>query len=219
MPLPLKVPSHRLQMLRSSYLQFSLQGIGLEVPEEKSDSTQGVGAANQTSFCSKSHRHKAWSRLPDLCMKRTREVVLGVSGVGGMSTSSEGSQADWCDFCFFSYREGKGMEERRNCNSCVAFTSFSSGFSICHSLCTWIKLWIQITLSLLLLTFITAEKFSAQGINNACFQSRAARTQANTAAMKGQRLCFRSMFYFQATSLYLCSHPCQWGQENPEAGG
>lgn len=218
MPLPLKVPSHRLQRLWSSCLQFLVQGIGLEVPEENSDSTQEVGAANQTQATAKSHRHKAWSRLPNLCMKRIREVVLGLSGVGGMGTGSERHRLAGVTLVFFSYREGKGVEERRNHSTRVAFTSFSSGFSICHSLCTWIKLRIQITLSLLLLTFIMAAEFSAQGINNACFQSREARTQANTAAMKEQQLCFRSMLYFQATSRYLCSHPCQSGQENPEAG-
>lgn len=101
MPLPVKVPSHRLQRLWSSYLQFLVQGIGLEVPEENSDSTQEVGAANQTQATAKSHRHKAWSRLPNLCMKRIREVVLGLSGVGGMGTGSERHRLAGVTLVFF----------------------------------------------------------------------------------------------------------------------
>lgn len=133
LPFPLEVPSHSVQMLQSTYLLFSLKGIGLEVPEEKCDSTQGwrLQIRHRPASASEPHSHGAWPRLPDLCMKRTGEVVSGgggVSGVGGMDTGPEGSQVCSCVF-FFSYRKENGVEEKGNSNTCVAFTLFSSDFS------------------------------------------------------------------------------------------
>lgn len=120
MPLLLQVPSHCLQRIQSSYLQFSVQGIGLEVPEENSDSTHGVGAANQTQATASLTDTKPGPGSLIYACKELEKLSWGCLGWEGWVGWYRfgGSQAGLCGFNFFLTGKERGWRKMKSQHVC-----------------------------------------------------------------------------------------------------